>query len=108
MTGRREGDTELAWFDFYPVAQNLIKDADDEDGATFCVDIGGGKGHDLENLHDRFPALPGRLVLQDQEEVVGASIMFDSMVHNFFQPQPIEGMHTTAFPGQSYNLNWYK
>ena len=92
MTGRREGGAQGNWLDFYPLAQNLVSGAEVEDDSVFCVDVGGGKGHDLDKLHDRFPTLPGRLVLQDVEKVIGRSTVFESMVHNFFQPQPIKGV----------------
>lgn len=79
--------------DFYPIEANLISGADRKH-ATFCVDVGGGKGHDLETLHDRFRSI-GKLVLQDQEKVVGSSTAFESMVHDFFAPQPVRGTHST-------------
>lgn len=92
MTGRREGNTTGTWLDFYPVAENLIDGARVEDDAVFCVDIGGGKGHDLIKMDHRFPIIPGRLVLQDLEKVVGCDSVYESMVHDFFQPQPLKGM----------------
>ena len=85
--------------DIYPVHQNLINSAEAEASAVFCVDIGGGKGHDLDKLHNRFPILPGRLILQDLQKVTTSSVVFESMVHDFFQPQPIKGMGTRAFCG---------
>ncbi len=80
--------------DFYPIEANLISDADKGEHSTFCVDVGGGKGHDLELLHDRFSSI-GKLVLQDQEKVVRSSTVFESMVYDFFAPQPIRGRHST-------------
>lgn len=82
--------------DHYPIEANLIKGArrghQTGEQTTFCVDIAGGKGHDLKVLHERFPSV-GRLVLQDQEAVVGSSTAFESMAYNFFHPQPIKGMN---------------
>lgn len=77
--------------DIYPIEANLIKGRHQGEQTTFGVDVGGGKGHDLEAIHDRFPSA-GKLVLQDQEAVIGTSTVFESMAHNFFQPQPIKGM----------------
>ena len=91
MTGRREGGTQGSWLDFYPVAHNLVNGAKVDDRSVFCVDVGGGKGHDMDQLHSRFHNLAGKLVLQDLEKVVGSSPIFESMTHNFFQPQPIKG-----------------
>jgi len=90
MAGRRQGLNQGSWMDFYPIQANLIDGAERGEHATFCVDVGGGKGHDLEMLHDRFSCV-GRMVLQDQETVVGTSTVFESMAHDFFAPQPIRG-----------------
>ena len=82
--------------DFYPVEANLIKDARTDNEAVFIVDIGGGKGHDLEELKSKVPNLPGQLVLQDQADVLAEATDLEpsilKMVHNFFTPQPIKGM----------------
>ena len=95
MTGYRAG--KLSWADkqFYPVQHNLI-DAADKDG-IFLVDVGGGKGHDLVELLQLHPQLPGRLVLQDKPETI-ASIeqplpdQIEATVHDFFTEQPVKGM----------------
>lgn len=82
---------------FYPVDINLAIDAKTEDGAVFLVDIGGGKGHDLQELHREYPELPGKLVLQDLRGVVqeaessGLDEEIVTMEHDFFTPQPIKG-----------------
>ncbi|KAL6720134.1 hypothetical protein ACLMJK_002055 [Lecanora helva] len=91
MTERREAGKQLTWLDFYPVGQNLINGAEVDDSAIFCVDVGGGKGHDLDRLRSRFPAIPGRLILQDSQIFSDHSTVFASMVHDFFQPQPLKG-----------------
>lgn len=85
--------------DLFPIEANLIIGAVEGEHATFCVDVGGGKGHDLEKLHDRFPST-GKLVLQDQEQIVSFSTIFEPMIHDFFSPQPIKGrVHPTATVG---------
>lgn len=99
MVGRREGDTQGTWLDFYPVEKNLISEAEVDERTVFCVDIGGGKGHDLDRLHQRFPAVLGRLILQDIQKVVDFSPIFEFMVHDFFKPQPIIGTHTNESDG---------
>ena len=82
---------------FYPVESNLANDAKTVDGAVFLVDIGGGKGHDLQELHRKYLKLPGKLVLQDLREVVeeakssGLDQKIVTMEHDFFTPQPIKG-----------------
>ena len=84
--------------DFYPFKDNLIKDAKTEHDAVFLVDIGGGKGHDLQEMCGKHPELPGKLVLQDVKGVIKAaeaSGLYEKVVpmeHDFFTKQPITGM----------------
>ena len=85
---------------FYPVQMNLIDGARTEEDAVFLVDIGGGKGHDLQELHRKHPKLPGRLVLQDIKGVIeeareeeGCSLdgKIELAEHDFFTKQTILG-----------------
>ena len=82
---------------FYPIDNNLANDAKNVEGAVFLVDIGGGKGHDLQELHRKYPKLPGKLVLQDLKSVIdeakssGLNQEIVTMEHDFFTPQPIKG-----------------
>lgn len=64
------------------------------------VDIGGAKGHQCVALRQRFPQLPGRIILQEQEHVI-AQVKdnplpgfegIESEPYDFFRPQPIKGM----------------
>ncbi|KAJ5279452.1 hypothetical protein N7478_004824 [Penicillium angulare] len=60
------------------------------------VDVGGGAGYQTASFKEKFPNLPGRVVLQDlPEPVEDAKLVVPSdverMVHNFFEPQPIKG-----------------
>lgn len=45
--------------DFHPVKENFVRDAGIDDDAVFLVDVGGSKGHDLEELNKKHPTLPG-------------------------------------------------
>ena len=83
------------WIDpqFYPFEERLINGA--TPGKDFFVDVGGSKGHDLQRILEVYPKLPGRLVLQDQADVVKEATNLDPqiipMAHDFFTPQPIKG-----------------
>lgn len=70
MAGYRTG--RPSWMDpnFYPVEENLVKHARTEPDAVFLVDIGGGKGHDLQELYRKHPRLPGKLILQELKGVI--------------------------------------
>ena len=79
------------------VQQNLVDGAKTEEGAIFLVDVGGGKGHDLQELAEKHPDLPGRLVLQDLkgpvEEARSSKLHknIELMEHDFFTEQPLKG-----------------
>ncbi|KAL8824346.1 MAG: hypothetical protein Q9191_005115 [Dirinaria sp. TL-2023a] len=97
MAGYRTG--RPSWMDhgFFPVEENLVKGAKTEDDAIFLVDVGGGKGHDLQELHQKHPNLPGRLILQDLKDVIqeaeasGLDEKIVAMGHDFFTEQPVKG-----------------
>ena len=83
--------------DFYPFKENLIKDAKTEHDSVFLVDIGGGRGHDLQDMCAKHPELPGKLVLQDVQGVIkeaeasGLDKKILPMEYDFFTKQPITG-----------------
>lgn len=80
------------WPDVFPT-DTLVADA--KLGRPVVVDIGGGKGHDLQKFSDRHPDLPaGSLVLQDLPDIlqdVKPSDAIEVRPHDFFTPQPIKG-----------------
>ncbi|KAK8044189.1 O-methyltransferase [Apiospora rasikravindrae] len=83
------------WDGYYPVRERLVDGASREPLAVFLVDVGGGSGHDLQQLLEKFhDKIPGRLILQDRPEIVqiadpGAGI--EKMGHDFLSEQPIKG-----------------
>lgn len=97
MTGKHAGRPSWMDPDFYPFKENLIKDAKTEHDSVFLVDIGGGRGHDLQEMCAKHPELPGKLVLQEVKGVVkeaeasGLDRKIVAMEHDFFTKQPITG-----------------
>ena len=81
--------------DFYPVQKQLGDGVGSNDKSVLLVDVGGGMGHDLEELKAKHPELKGRLVLQDRPEVInkieGPIPAIEPTVHDFFTPQPVKG-----------------
>ena len=83
------------WMDegFYPVTERLGGAGEKE---VLIVDVGGATGHDLAEFHAKHPTLSGKLILQDQAELI-ASIQegerpgIECTVHDFFKPQPVKG-----------------
>lgn len=89
MSGYTSGRPTV--FEFYPVEERLLKGAD---GEVLLVDVGGGAAHDMEQFHARFPDASGKLICQDQEQVISTvkpKPPVYAEVHDFFKPQPIKG-----------------
>ena len=84
--------TRKHWQDWYPVRERLLTDL--EDGAPLLVDVGGGKGHDLEAFQSKFPN-SGRLALEDLPHVVDSNPDLDREIervaYDFFREQPLKG-----------------
>ncbi|KAK8044323.1 hydroxyindole O-methyltransferase [Apiospora rasikravindrae] len=90
MSAYRAGKPD--WWDFYPVAEQLVAGFDPGQSDAFLVDVGGGRGHDLVQFAKVHGSHPGRLVLQDREPVVATaetSDRFEAQAHDFFTPQPV-------------------
>jgi O-methyltransferase domain len=85
------------WYDpgFYPVAERLVEGFDPKASDVLLVDVGGGRGHDVQLFAAQHPTLPGKIVLQDREPVIagvieGGAFSFEAQAHDFFTPQPIK------------------
>lgn len=96
MSAYRAGKAN--WYDpgFYPVAERLIKGFDTSNNKVLLVDVGGGRGHDVQSFAKQHTSHPGKLVLQDREPVIANiqdkdKLPFESQAHDFFTPQPIQG-----------------
>lgn len=80
------------WLDVFPFEEEVGKDTTDE--TVLFVDIGSALGHQSIGLREKFPTLPGRLIIQDTAQVISAvkpSHGIEPMVYDFFTPQPIKG-----------------
>jgi hypothetical protein len=86
---------------FYPV-ETLIEGAKTGEEDVFIVDVGGNKGHDLEEFISKWPNTPGRLILQDQPHVLkdikSLNPAIKPMVHDFYREQPIKGEWAETHP----------
>ena len=95
MTASRKNRPIFA--DWFPVQEQILDGyqsaAGNEDG-VLLVDVGGGRGQDVETFKNRFPTAPGRLILQDLSRTVEHAKLspeIEVMVHDFVKPQPIKG-----------------
>jgi hypothetical protein len=81
-----------SWLETYPFNKEIGPTTDE---TALFVDIGSAGGHQSIELRERFPKLPGRIVIQDQEHVIATvkpSHGIEPMVYDFNTPQPIKGM----------------
>lgn len=87
---------EPSWLSVYPVKEET-KDWDPE--APVYVNMGGGIGHQCAQFKERFPDLPGRVILQDLRHSIDEALPtpgVENMVHNFFDPQPVKGLYLSC------------
>ncbi|KAL9612354.1 MAG: hypothetical protein Q9167_003041 [Letrouitia subvulpina] len=97
IAGHRAG--HIGWMHptFYPVDAKLAKGFKASKNEALIVDVGGSLGHDILEFYTMFPHLPGRLILQEQPQVLrqakanGLPQKIELMTHNFFEPQPVKG-----------------
>ncbi|OAL54845.1 S-adenosyl-L-methionine-dependent methyltransferase [Pyrenochaeta sp. DS3sAY3a] len=96
MSAYRAGKAN--WFDpqFYPVPERLFEGFDATKNEVLLVDVGGGEGHDMQLFADRHVSCPGKIVLQDRDQVIASvqnkdTLPFTCQAHDFFTPQPVKG-----------------
>ena len=92
MSAQREG--RAYWLDFYPFEQKLPAEVRDSDHDVLFVDVGGALGSEILELRKRFPALKGRMILQELPQTiahVSQNPGMEATVHDFFTPQPVTG-----------------
>ena len=80
------------WVDFYPVEERLGTAGEDD---IALIDVGGGLGHELVGAYQKYPKLPGKLVLQDLPSVIEEATAsgelpesIKAVAQDFFEPQP--------------------
>ncbi|KAK5120792.1 hypothetical protein LTR85_005858 [Meristemomyces frigidus] len=94
MAARRDLNAPQ-WFEIYPAEQQLANCLGEHEFAVLLVDVGGGKGHECSKFRERFPHMPGGVILQDLPVTLktidtrpeGVTLM----EHDFFSKQPVKG-----------------
>jgi hypothetical protein len=99
MTGVRAGRKN--WVQWFPIQERLISGSTGKDGDTLIVDVGGGRGHDLNTFLKYFPDAKGRFVLEDLpvviDDVNDRNPQIEAVKHDFFDRQPIHGSFVPFF-----------
>ncbi|KAI1097619.1 O-methyl transferase B [Jackrogersella minutella] len=102
MALRRQAD--LSWLTVYPVRQEAADLTDQQ--RPLYVNIGGGIGHQCAQFREKYPDLPGRVILQDLPSTVARALPtpgVENMAHDFFEPQPIRGAKFYFMRGVPHN-----
>lgn len=89
MALRRKPDA--TWLSVYPVATEVAGWPDEK---TLYVNMGGGVGHQCAQFREKYPALPGSIVLQDLPHSVAEALPtpgVENMAHDIFEPQTVIG-----------------
>lgn len=85
----QKGQDDAAFIETYP-AQERLK-IDDAERVLF-VDVGGNLGHQARKFHEKYPSLPGKLIVEDLPQVVDKAVDLPESItkvgHDFFTPQP--------------------
>ncbi|KAI1086710.1 S-adenosyl-L-methionine-dependent methyltransferase [Rostrohypoxylon terebratum] len=84
-------------FDAFDFKEEIAQGA--EDSTVLFVDVAGASGHQCVALKQKYPELPGRVIVQDRPEVIqqvkeNPLPGFDGMeaeCHDIFKPQPVKG-----------------
>ncbi|KAJ2999001.1 hypothetical protein NUW58_g141 [Xylaria curta] len=82
---------EISWLSVYPVEKEA---AGCGNTRPIYVNIGGGIGHQCAQFKDKYPALAGRVILQDLPHSISNALPtpgVENMAHDFFEPQPVKG-----------------
>lgn len=93
MTGVRGGRPN--WTNWFPIQSNILDGFSGTNEDVLMVDLGGGRGHDLDSFVSKFPEVKGRLILEDLPAVIddaqNLNPRIEPVKHDFFKPQPIKG-----------------
>ena len=91
MEGQREGRN--SWLDIYPAKERLIDGIKVDESEVLLVDVGGGRGHEVQDFRDRIGTKFGRLVLEDLPEVIEGvhPESIEPVPYDFYTAQPIKG-----------------
>ncbi|KAK0712210.1 O-methyl transferase B [Apiosordaria backusii] len=102
MALRRQA--ELSWLTVYPVLEET-KGLVDPNRALY-VNVGGGIGHQCAQFREKYPDLPGRVILQDLPATIERALPtpgVENMAHDFFEPQPVKGAKFYFMRGVPHN-----
>ena len=85
------------WVDWFPIEEKLVQNSNLDKDQVLLVDVAGGRGHDISAFLEKFPDLPGRLILQDQPHVLNdPTLELDPKIEkktiDFWVEGPVQGL----------------
>lgn len=85
------------WIDWFDIQGCIIEGAEAQPSSrVLLVDVGGGEGNYVKQFQESFPNASGRLILQDLPHVISGiekpPTNVELVSHDFFTPQPIQGI----------------
>lgn len=93
MTGVRAGIPQ--WVNWYPIQERVIDGFNGQAEDVLQVNVGGGRGHDLDTFIPKFPGVKGRFILEDLPAVIDGyqkvNLRIEPVKHDFFTQQPVTG-----------------
>lgn len=96
---------EVSWLTVYPLSEQLAASnwADDSKDRAVFVNIGGGIGHQCAQFKEKYPDVPGRVILQDLPQSISQALStpgVENMSHDFFEEQPVKGKLWLNYPNK--------
>lgn len=85
-----------SWLEWLPVKERVIDGFNPTVGDTLLADAAGGRGHDIQAFHKKFPDAPGHLFVEDQPHVIEDMRDLDQSIErigfDLFDKQTVKGL----------------
>jgi len=86
--------TVPSWLDQIAFDQEFAQTSPSTPDTVLFVDIGGGIGHQCTTIAKKYPNLIGRIILEDQPQVLALSVVaerIEKIPYDYLTVQPIQG-----------------
>jgi demethylsterigmatocystin 6-O-methyltransferase len=86
--------TVPSWLDQIAFDQEFAQTSPSTPDTILFVDIGGGIGHQCTTIAKKYPNLIGRIILEDQPQVLALSVVaerIEKIPYDYLTVQPIQG-----------------
>ncbi|KAK7964061.1 S-adenosyl-L-methionine-dependent methyltransferase [Apiospora saccharicola] len=91
-----------SWVEWFPVEEKSLQGYSTE--TPLLVDVAGGRGHDITELHRKFPQNTGKLILQGQQPVLNTAAELPACIEkvsiDFFKDVPVDDVGCNLLSAQ--------